>query len=354
MTADLALRQAPTLDTVRPGTAPVPDGVTAIELWARTAEAAAGLVQRLIDSPFVPAAFRPREDPRATPQQIAANREIAVATATAAVLYGGEIGLSPMQALSNVIVIKGKPGLYAETMVALVQAAGHEVWTEEDTDTRARVCGRRAGSQRIEEVTFTIERARQAGYVASNTKYKTDPRSMLYARAASICCRRVAPEVLKGIPVVEEVLDEPSDEAPAPAPAPRTAQRATRRRAAPPAAAAPATAPAAELPAAAAAGPPPLPGEDGYDQPAVDEKTGEIRDQAALEKEREGWLTLADTAENADDISRIWREVGEARDRREVTPAAVDEVRAALTARKAELDGEDEGGAGEPEQGELA
>jgi hypothetical protein len=349
MTADLALRQTPGLDTVRPNTAPVPDGVTAIELWARTAEAAAGLVERLIDSPFVPAAFRPnggKSDPRATGEQREQDRQIAVATATAAVLYGGEIGLSPMQALSNVIVIKGRPSLYAETMVALVQAAGHEVWTEEVTDTRARVCGRRAGSQRVEEVTFTIERARTAGYVASNTKYKTDPQSMLYARAASICCRRVAPEVLKGIPVAEELLDEKGDDAPAPAPAPRTAQRATRRRAAPAAAAT-----AAELPAPAAAGPPPLPGEDGYDQAGADKSTGEIPDQAALDSEREGWLTLADGAENAEDITRIWREVGEARDRREILPAACDEVRTALTARKAELD---QGGADEPEQGELS
>jgi hypothetical protein len=236
--------------------------VAAIQIWARTAQAASDLVERLVDSPFVPDAFRPRIDPRATVEERYQARQVAIATATAAVLYGGEIGLSPMQALANVIVIKGKPGLYAETMVALVQAAGHEIWTEDVTDARAIVCGRRVGSQHIERVVFTIERAKKAGYVAQNKKYNEDPQSMLYARAASIACRRTAPEVLKGIPVVEELWDE--DDGTTPAAVARTAQRATRPRSG---AVRALPAPTDATATVGAAGPPPLPGEDGYDQP---------------------------------------------------------------------------------------
>ena len=243
----------------------VPEGVAAIQIWARTAQAASELVERLVDSPFVPDAFRPRIDPRATLEERHEARQVAIATATAAVLYGGEIGLSTMQALANVIVIKGKPSLYAETMVALVQAAGHEIWTEEVTDSRAIVCGRRLGSQHIERVVFTMERARKAGYVAQNRKYHDDPQSMLYARAASIACRRTAPEVLKGIPVVEELWDQGDG---SPPPAERTAQRATRPRSA---AVRALPAPTASSAPVEAAGPPPLPGEDGYDQPAPPE-----------------------------------------------------------------------------------
>lgn len=241
----------------------VPDGVAAIQVWAQTAQAASELVERLVDSPFVPDAFRPRLDPRATPDERHQARQIAVATATAAVLYGGEIGLSPMQALANVIVIKGKPGLYAETMVALVQAAGHEIWTEDVTDVRAIVCGRRAGSQQVERVVFTLDRAKKAGYTSQNSKYGTDPQSMLYARAASIACRRTAPEVLKGIPVVEELLDE--SDGSASVSVVRTAQRGTRRAAV---RALPAPS-AGAAPAVAAVEPPPLPGESGYDEPAT-------------------------------------------------------------------------------------
>lgn len=236
---------------------PVPDGVHAIEVWARTARAAGELVDQLLDSPFVPDAFRPRLDPRASTEEKEHARQVALATATAAVLYGGEIGLSPMQSLNNVIVINGRPGLYAETMVALVQAAGHEIWTEEVSDARAVVCGRRAGSAHVERAIFTMDRARKAGYTR-NSKYSEDPQSMLYARAASIACRRTAPEVLKGVSAVEEIRDETAEEQPVKVTARRTAQR---RALAP--------APAAEAaPVREAAEAPPLPGEPGYDEPA--------------------------------------------------------------------------------------
>ena len=52
---------------------------------------------------------------------------------------------------------------------------------------------------------FTIERAKKAGYTSQNAKYGTDPQAMLYARAASILCRQMAPEVLKGLSTVEEI-----------------------------------------------------------------------------------------------------------------------------------------------------
>lgn len=182
-------------------------GVAALQRWAETAQAAASLVGQMVDTPFFPAGLIPKAT-ATTDQAIARQRAGAIANGTGAILYGVEIGLSPMQALNNVIVIKGKPSLYADTMVALVQAAGHEIWTVESTETRAVVCGRRAGSEQVETVEFTMERARKAGYAQRNENYQKDPIAMLYARAASIACRRTAPEVLKGIPAFEEIQDD--------------------------------------------------------------------------------------------------------------------------------------------------
>ena len=212
----------------------MPDGAAMLAAWAQTASSAAGLVSPLVDTPFVPDHFRAKVDPRATDEEKAYARQVAVASATAAVLYGAEIGLSPMQALQGVLVIKGKVGMYAATMVALVQAAGHEVWTEDSTDTRVIVCGRRAGTQAIERQVWTIERAKQAGYL-SNEKYKTDPQAMLWARAASVVCRRIAQDVLKGITASsEEIVDEDSRANP-PKVTSRTVQRAPRPELAAPA-----------------------------------------------------------------------------------------------------------------------
>ncbi|MBQ1164666.1 hypothetical protein KBZ21_42575, partial [Streptomyces sp. A73] len=56
---------------------------------------------------------------------------------TAASLAGQEMGLSPMAALRSKHVINGVAGLSAISLRGLVQAHGHEMWTEESTSTRA-------------------------------------------------------------------------------------------------------------------------------------------------------------------------------------------------------------------------
>jgi hypothetical protein len=81
------------------------------------------------------------------------------------------------------------------------------VWTEDISDTRAVVCGRRKGSDYVERVTVTMEQARKAGWT-SNQAYAKTPQDMLYARAAGRVCDRVAPDVLMGIASVEEIRDE--------------------------------------------------------------------------------------------------------------------------------------------------
>lgn len=191
----------------------LPAEMAAIVQWANTAEAARRLVEAIVDTPFMPQAFWPKADPRDR-EAVAHAREVAIASGTAAVLYGGPLGLNPMQALANIHVVKGKPGLPAELMVALVRSHGHEVGIEDLTDSRCRVWGKRAESQQVHRAEFTIERARKAGYVAQNQKYNNDPQAMLYARAVSILCRQMAPEVLKGLPTSEELNDEPDGTAP--------------------------------------------------------------------------------------------------------------------------------------------
>ena len=91
-------------------------------------------------------------------------------------------------------------------MVALVQSKGHEVWTEDLTDTRAVVCGRRRGTQNTERVVVTMEQARKAGWTL-NQAYTKTPADMLWNRAAARVCDRIASDVLKGIASVEEIQD---------------------------------------------------------------------------------------------------------------------------------------------------
>lgn len=252
----------------------LPAEMAAIVQWANTASAAQALVERIVDTPFMPAAFWPKFDPRDREAAQRA-RQQAIASGTAAVLYGGPLGLNPLQALANIHVVKGKPGLPAELMVALVRSHGHEVAIEDLTDHRCRVWGRRSGEEQLHRAEFTIDRAKKAGYTAQNAKYGTDPQAMLYARAVSILCRQMAPEVLKGLATVEEIGDEPDPDA-VQAKGTRTVQRQAAPAAAPVRTAVEASAPraqgeprstprpvsAAPVGAPATAGLPPLPGEE--------------------------------------------------------------------------------------------
>lgn len=127
--------------------------------------------------------------------------------AAAVMMYGATLGLDPMQSVRLVYEVHGQPGLYARTMDALVKAAGHRTWTVSSTDDAVTVAGQRRGTDHVEEVTWTIERARKAGYT-KNDKYQSDPQSMLHAKATAEVCRKIAPDVLAGVYSVEEIQSE--------------------------------------------------------------------------------------------------------------------------------------------------
>ncbi|MGH9249752.1 MAG: hypothetical protein ACRD0W_09600 [Acidimicrobiales bacterium] len=189
---------------------PVPSSAAqALVEWAQAAQAAHDIAAPLSGTDFVPSHFKGNP-----------------AAATAAVLAGAEVGLSPMQALQSIYVVSGKPAMYAQTLRALCQAKGHEVWVEDQTETRVIVCGRRRGSQQVEKAVWSYDRAKKAGYTR-NAKYQTDPIGMLTARATADVCRRIAADALAGLAYsVEELYDEPAAMNGPDAPARRTARRA--------------------------------------------------------------------------------------------------------------------------------
>lgn len=152
----------------------------------------------------------------------------------AAILAGRELGIGPMTALRHVQVVKGSPSLSAEYKRARVLAAGHEFHILEITTQRCKVKGRRRGSTEPPlEVTFTMDDARTAGLVRDKGAWKTRPRRMLFARAASELCDFLFSDIVNGLPTAELLTDggdgfEGYDEAPAqesPKPARRTARR---------------------------------------------------------------------------------------------------------------------------------
>lgn len=198
-------------------------------------------------------------------------RNSAPATA-AAIMYGREVGLPPMTALTQTHVIEGKPAMSAEAMRAMVIAGGHDLVFDEVTGAVCTMRARRAGSDHWTTLSWTIDMARAAG-VAGKDNWKHYPRAMLIARCTSDLCRMVFPDVIHGFRALEEVQDfdesAPSESGGAERPTGTT--KVTRKRATK--APAPAARNSRAIPAAPPAGPP-LPGEPGYDD--TTEPAGEV------------------------------------------------------------------------------
>lgn len=225
MTADVA-RYQPTTD-IAP--APFSAGGNLIREAAAVMADAHALAKAICNTQMIPQHFKGKPDECA-----------------AAMLYGASLGLDPMQAVKGIYVVHGSAALYARTMASIVLRDQHELWTVESTNEAVTVAGRRRGTDRVEQSTWTYERAQLAGYT-SNAKYKTDPQAMLYAKAVSEVCRKIAPDSLVGVYAVEELQLEKvwpgADDRPARA---VTAATFTSVTAAKPE---PATAPADEPPA---------------------------------------------------------------------------------------------------------
>ena len=187
MTADVA-RYQPTTD-IAP--APFSAGGNLIREAAAVMADAHALAKAICNTQMIPQHFKGKPDECA-----------------AAMLYGASLGLDPMQAVKGIYVVHGSAALYARTMASIVLRDQHELWTVESTNEAVTVAGRRRGTDRVEQSTWTYERAQLAGYT-SNAKYKTDPQAMLYAKAVSEVCRKIAPDSLAGIYSVEELELEP-------------------------------------------------------------------------------------------------------------------------------------------------
>lgn len=247
------------------GTLPavVPDqGYAELASWAMSAQAAYSVAEKLVQTSFVPVAFRGK------PHE-----------ATAAILSGAEVGLSPMASMRAFDIIQGSAAARALTLRAIVQSKGHDIWSGVKSSTRVVMYGRRKGSAQTEEVEWTIQRARDLG-LTGKPNWKSQPQTMLIARATSEVCRLIAADAILGMPYSVEELSDGADREPdvedRPAPVRATAQR-TRARAV--AAAPPVPPTTAAEPAQEDAGSqdgPALPGEPGYeDAPLSDAVQGE-------------------------------------------------------------------------------
>lgn len=120
------------------------------------------------------------------------------ANVLAAMLYGQELGLAPMQAINSIYVVNGRPTISAQLWVALARRAGHKVRVVEETPESCTVEVERSDDQgHPTRVTYTLDQAKAAKLTGKDV-WTGHRAAMLYARAVSTACRRACPEIALG------------------------------------------------------------------------------------------------------------------------------------------------------------
>lgn len=133
-----------------------------------------------------------------------------------AVQMGLEVGLSPMQAVQNIAVINGRPAIWGDAQLGLVEGSGvleifQETYEGEfpRDDFKAICVARRKGKAQLITNEFSIADARRAGLWGKSGPWTQYPKRMLKMRARSFTLRDGFADVLKGLKSIEEVRDYP-------------------------------------------------------------------------------------------------------------------------------------------------
>lgn len=132
------------------------------------------------------------------------------------IMKGAEIGLAPLTALANIAIINGRPCLYGDGGVALIQGSGLVVgWTEfyegeDGTDEYTAVCRIfRKGQTDAYEGRFSVADAKRARLLSKGPWIQFLSRMLMW-RARTYAMRTGFADCLSGLSIAEEINDLPA------------------------------------------------------------------------------------------------------------------------------------------------
>ncbi len=136
----------------------------------------------------------------------------------AAMEMGAHLGLSAMQACQSIAVINGRPALWGDGALGVVQAHPSFAGIDEDGPTQALAAKRGRckisrlvhGAINVCERTFSLDEAKTAGLAGKQGPWTQYPGRMLQMRARSLAMRDLFSDALKGLGIAEEVIDVPA------------------------------------------------------------------------------------------------------------------------------------------------
>jgi hypothetical protein len=129
-----------------------------------------------------------------------------------AIQHGSEVGLSPMQSLQSIAVINGRPTIWGDAALALVQSSPVceyvREYTEGEGETLAAICeAKRRGYPQPTVVRFSMADAKRAGLAGKSGPWSQYPARMLTLRARGFALRNAFADALRGLITAEEAQD---------------------------------------------------------------------------------------------------------------------------------------------------
>jgi hypothetical protein len=128
-----------------------------------------------------------------------------------AMQWGSEIGLKPLQALQNLAVINGRPALWGDSVIAIVRSSPLCEYVTETDDGKTATCTVKRRGEPPQTRVFSMDDASKAGLLGKQGPWTQYPKRMRQMRARAFALRDVFPDVLRGMPVAEEIMDAPRD-----------------------------------------------------------------------------------------------------------------------------------------------
>lgn len=127
-----------------------------------------------------------------------------------AIQWGLELGLQPMQAMQNIAVINGRPSLWGDAVIGIVRGSPlcEHIYETDDGETATCRVKRRGEEEQVR--TFSMTDAKAAGLAGKQGPWSQYPKRMRQMRARAFALRDVFPDVLRGMPVAEELMDAPT------------------------------------------------------------------------------------------------------------------------------------------------
>lgn len=132
-----------------------------------------------------------------------------------AIQHGSEVGLSPMQSLQSIAVINGRPTIWGDAALALVQSSPVceyvKEYVEGQGESLTAVCeAKRRGYPAPTVSRFSMADAKRAGLAGKTGPWSQYPERMLALRARGFALRNAFADALRGLITAEEAQDYPT------------------------------------------------------------------------------------------------------------------------------------------------